>query len=203
MRLVAVFRILVFSTVAAAASLGCFMVISPLFGWHFNVVPTSSMVPAVNPGGIVVSRPTNVSDAKVGQIVLFRDSFSGKLICHRVVDVVEQGGEKCLKTKGDANLAADSGLVTAANFVGTMALYVPKVGRIAYLSRLYECPFVFLGIRVSLSMLVVLGTGLAIVCVELNNIGGWLFEPAQNAYREGLRRRRESVAKRKRALKPG
>ena len=180
-----------------------FLVFGPLVGWHVDVVPTKSMVPAISPGGVVVTRPTSFADATVGQIILFRDSLSRQLICHRVVEIIENDEGRYLKTKGDANNTADSDSVTEANFVGTVSLYIPNVGKIAYLSRLYQTPLVFLGTKISFSTLVILCIGLTLVCLELNNILGWLLEPGQQEYKERLRKRRELILKRKKAFKLG
>lgn len=71
-----------------------FVPTASFFGWHFDAVPTGSMESAFNVGGMVISRPVEMRDIKVGDPILFKEpQVTGEaLICHWVIAVKEIDG---------------------------------------------------------------------------------------------------------------
>jgi len=173
-----------------------FVPIASFFGWHFDVVPTTSMEPAFNRGGMVVTRPVGMGDIKVGDAILFREPYieGEALICHRVIDIKEIDKELFFQTKGDANEYPDSDLVSSQNFVGKTVIHLPHVGNIAFRSHLHETPIVFMGKKISVALLLVVVIGLIVIGAELRNILEWIFTPH-------LKRRQEILKKRRGRLK--
>lgn len=173
-----------------------FVPIASFWGWHFDVVPTTSMEPAFNPGGMVVTQPVEMEDIKVGDPILFRElQIEGEaLICHRVIDIKEIDNELFFQTKGDANEYPDSDLVSSQNFVGKTIFYLPHVGNIAFQSHFHETPIAFLGKKVSIGQLIIAVIALIVVGMELENILEWAFRPH-------LKRRQEVLKKRRHRLK--
>jgi len=176
-----------------------FILITSLFGWHFDVVPTKSMEPAINPGGMVVTRPAEVKGIAAGDIVLFKDLNVEAYVCHRVIDIKEIDGQLFFQTKGDANEYPDSDMVSSQNFIGKTIFYVPHIGNIAFHSHLHESPIVFMGKKISLAMLFIVVICLIVIGTELKNILEWILDPHSKRRQKVLKKRRHRLkAKRRR-----
>ena len=157
------------------------------------------MEPAINPGGMVITRPAEVEGIATGDIVLFKDLNVEAYVCHRVIDIKELGGELYFQTKGDANEYPDSDLVSSQNFIGKTILYLPHVGNVAYLSRLHETPIIFLGTKLSIAQMLILAIGLTVVGLELKNICEWVLDPHSKRRQQVLKKRKQRHLKRKRS----
>jgi len=181
------------------------MLTASFFGWHFDVVPTKSMEPAFNPGGMVVTRPVEMEDIKIGDPILFREPYIEQeaRICHRVIDIKNIDSQLFFQTKGDAAEYADSDLVSSQNFIGKTIYYLPRVGNIAYLFHLHETAIVFMGKELSLGLLIIVAIGLTVIGTELKNIWGWIFTPHLKRRKEMLKKRKERLTKRKRGFFTG
>jgi len=187
-------------TLGIVISAVLFVLTASFFGWRFDVVPTKSMEPAFNPGGMVVTRPAEIKDVKVGDAILFRipGMEEEARIVHRVIDIKEIDSQLFFQTKGDANQYPDLDLVSSQNFIGKTIYYLPRVGNIAYLLRLHETAIVFMGKELSLGLLIIVAIGMTVIGLELNNMWGWIFTPHAKRRQEMLKKRKERLAKRKR-----
>ncbi len=105
-------------------------------------IVSESMTPTLNKGDVVLWIPCDITNAKVGDIVVFKD-YEGRYIAHRVVAITEINGERALITKGDANEYPDQygphvplPYVTRKNFMGIVVtifgfpLKIPYIGLI-------------------------------------------------------------------------
>jgi len=173
-----------------------FVVTASFFGWHFDVVPTKSMQPAFSPGGMVVTRPAELKDIKVGDAILFQEPATGGFVCHRVIDIEEIDSQLFFQTKGDANEYPDSDPVSSQKFIGKTISYIPNVGKIAYLSRLHETAIIFMGRKISIAFLFIIVIGMIIVGLESNNIGEWIFTPHVKRRQELLKKRKQKRKRR-------
>jgi signal peptidase I len=95
------------ATVVVAAAIG------PVAGWwHYEVIESGSMTPALRVGGVAVLWPEPVSSVRAGQIIAFHPPGEGNYVrIHRVIAVTDRDGQVWVRTKGDANNAADPGPV--------------------------------------------------------------------------------------------
>jgi signal peptidase len=95
------------ATVVVAAAIG------PVAGWwHYEVIESGSMSPALRVGGVAVLWPEPVSSVRAGQIIAFHPPGAGNYVrIHRVVAVTDHDGQVWALTKGDANNAPDPGPV--------------------------------------------------------------------------------------------
>lgn len=101
-------------------------VVPTVFGWRADVIMTGSMMPALRPGDVVVSRPAAAAEVAGGAIVLVRNpARPGTTLVHRTVGRTADGS---LVTRGDANPVDDSTPVPAAAVLGLPRLRVPWVG---------------------------------------------------------------------------
>jgi signal peptidase len=88
------------------------------------------MRPAFAPGDVVVVTPEPLRAVRVGQIISYRIPIGDHHVqTHRVIKVIRAGGRILVRTKGDANDAADP---WTAQLHGTTAwrvrAVVPKLG---------------------------------------------------------------------------
>src|SRR5437763_9634735 len=93
--------------VATVALVG--LALLPRTGWYRPVtVLSGSMRPAFSPGDMVVLTPEPLADVRVGQVISYRIPVGDHHVqTHRVIKVVRGGGNPLVRTKGDANNAAD------------------------------------------------------------------------------------------------
>jgi len=111
--------VIVVVTLAVAAALG---------SRSFTVM-SGSMEPAIDTGDVIVTSRIAPSEARVGQVVSFRDpSGTKKLITHRVRRIRNDGRSYRFSTKGDANNALERWSVPADGTIGRVWLKIPKVG---------------------------------------------------------------------------
>jgi signal peptidase len=98
-----------------------------VFPIYPSVIATGSMIPMIQPGDIIiVDKKADANNLVKGQVIQFkRDNI---LISHRIVDIVDNDGVKCYKTKGDNNSGPDTELVKPQDVKGEVIKVVPKLG---------------------------------------------------------------------------
>jgi signal peptidase I len=117
------------TVVACAAAVALAVGLPSLFGYKSFTVMSGSMEPAIGTGSVVVERPITPREARVGDVVTFKDpEGTGKLITHRVTRVRVSGATASFVTKGDANNKVERWNVPADGSIGRVAYDVPKVG---------------------------------------------------------------------------
>lgn len=114
-------------------ALAAFMVVAglgPVTGWwHYEVVESGSMTPALRVGGVAVVTSEPVSAVHVGQILVFHPPGQHFVRIHRVVALSQRGNQVWIRTKGDANNVADPGPVRLEGKTAfTESFFVPYVG---------------------------------------------------------------------------
>ncbi len=98
------------------------------------VVLSGSMQPAMHPGDVILVEDVDPAVIEPGDVVTFTNGDEATPTTHRVVEVVDRGGEAAFRTKGDANEDADRELVPASRLegrvmsVGGHLLVVPAIG---------------------------------------------------------------------------
>lgn len=101
-----------------------------LFGMQTYAVLSGSMEPAYPTGALLYVRKVDSADIQPGQVITFLlDEHT--VATHRVVEVIpdpEEAGIYRYRTKGDANEAADAGLVHCKNVLGTPVASIPYLG---------------------------------------------------------------------------
>ena len=101
-----------------------------LFGMQTYAVLSGSMEPAYPTGALLYVRKVDPADIQPGQVITFLlDEHT--VATHRVVEVIpdpEEAGIYRYRTKGDANEAADAGLVHCKNVLGTPVAPIPYLG---------------------------------------------------------------------------
>ena len=93
---------------------------------------TSSMEPGLPPGTLVIVKPIDAQDIKIGTVVTYQlESGKPDVVTHRVVEIqgpTEPGGDPGFITKGDANSEPDAKPVMTVQVRGAVWYSVPYIG---------------------------------------------------------------------------
>jgi signal peptidase len=131
------------SGLLVAGALVCALAIQ-VFGYRVIQVSSGSMEPVLGPGDLFVTRPVDIADVEIGDVVLFEQGRDTTIpVAHRVHGVINlrttildaDTGEKTtqltktLQTKGDANDRPDAQLVDAASLRGVLWFQLGGLGR--------------------------------------------------------------------------
>src|SRR4029077_265338 len=124
--------------IMVAGALLALLIAGPLaLGDHPHTDLTGTMEPTISPGDVVIDEQIAPTEAKVGDIVTFRDpEQQSKLLTHRVVSSQRlRDGHLAFVTQGDANNTREDWRVPADGQIGRVVYTVPWVGHIAVLAR--------------------------------------------------------------------
>jgi signal peptidase len=93
-------------------------------------VLTSSMVPTYPPGTLVIVRPIDEADIRIGDAITYQlVSGQPEVVTHRVISISNTSlGEKLFTTQGDNNPSADEKPVQALQIRGKVWYSVPWIG---------------------------------------------------------------------------
>ena len=98
-------RVLLAGAVLVLVAVG----LGPLTGtYRLATVLTGSMAPGMPAGSMAVLVPVDPAAVRVGDVITYEAPLPDhRVVTHRVVDIVAGGPHPVLRTKGDANAAAD------------------------------------------------------------------------------------------------
>jgi len=99
-----------------------------LLGYNNYVIYSGSMEPTVKVGSLLLTRPADVEDLQVGDVITYRSPGNHTTLTHRIVSIRQQDGERVFKTKGDASLEPDPREVILRGQVSKMAFDIPYLG---------------------------------------------------------------------------
>jgi signal peptidase len=103
------------------------------FGIKSLTVLSGSMEPTIHVGDIVVVRQISALDARVGDVVTFRDPAEpSKLITHRVRRIEVSGSSVSFDTKGDANTSIEQWKIATDGTIGLVMYRVPRLGYVLF-----------------------------------------------------------------------
>lgn len=99
------------------------------FGARSLTVMSGSMEPTIGTGDVVVALRIPPLEARVGDVVTFRDPLDhARLITHRVREIHVRGNLVTFVTKGDANSALERWAVPRSGTIGRVAFHIPRIG---------------------------------------------------------------------------
>ena len=96
------------------------------FGLKTYVIASGSMRPDLNVGDIIIVKTIAREEAKIGDVISFRQNDS--IITHRIINVIN--GE--YQTKGDYNNSIDPNLVQYEDIEGKCVFVIPYLGKIVF-----------------------------------------------------------------------
>lgn len=124
------------------------------FGYKPFIVLSGSMKNEINSGDLVLTKEIEPEKLKKGDIISFREGEI--VVTHRIVDIVEDNGEKGFVTKGDNNEANDLNIVKFENVEG---IYLNKISGLGNVAMFIQTPT---GIIISLSIPLAI-----LICINL------------------------------------
>jgi len=119
--------------VLAALAAGCSALaaggVGMATGHRLLIVRSGSMAPAIAAGDAVVVRAARPHAVRAGDVVTFADpSRSGRLLTHRVRQVLPEPGRFAFVTQGDANTGQERWTMSSDDTLATVVLRLPKAG---------------------------------------------------------------------------
>jgi signal peptidase len=131
-----------------------FSVLAPFIGWEVSTVVSGSMEPRLHTGSIIITRPIDPEDIKVGNIILFEKSDVNTI--HRIVSV-ETTPKLRFYAKGDANKDRDPSPIYPDEVKGILFGQIPYLG------------FLFSIVKTPLGLVLTIGIpSLLLLAVEIN-----------------------------------
>lgn len=114
------------------------LAIGPRTGrYRIQTVLTGSMRPKLPVGSLAISTPEPLDQVRAGQIITFQAPVGNWVVTHRVIEVVSGGPHPRVRTKGDANAAADPWVTQLERGpVWRVRLVVPLLGTALRLLRM-------------------------------------------------------------------
>lgn len=111
---------------------GAVVLVPAVTGSTPYTILTSSMEPSMPPGTLVIVKPIDPQEIKIGTVVTYQ-LYSGEkdVVTHRVLEIQAPtlpGGDPSFITKGDANSEPDAKPVMAVQVRGAVWYSVPWVG---------------------------------------------------------------------------
>jgi signal peptidase len=109
------------------------VVVPAIVGATPLTVLTSSMEPKLPPGTLVIVKPTDAADIRVGDVITYQiESGKAGVVTHRVTGIsTSSDGNKTFTAKGDNNDVADAKPVETAQVMGEVWYSVPWIGYVA------------------------------------------------------------------------
>ena len=108
-------------------------------GYKPVAVYSGSMRPTLGVGSLAVDRVVSAQTVRVGDVITFNDPYArGRLVTHRVVQIVPTKHGLAYRTKGDANAARDPWAIRLTGQVGHVAFHVPVAGYVLYYAHTRE-----------------------------------------------------------------
>jgi signal peptidase len=110
-----------------------------VIGFKPVAVYSGSMRPTLGVGSLAVDRVVPASSVRVGDVITFNDPYiKGRLVTHRVAQIVPTKQGLAYRTKGDANPARDPWAIRLNDRVGRVAFHVPLAGYLLYYAHTRE-----------------------------------------------------------------
>jgi signal peptidase I len=108
-------------------------------GFKPVAVYSGSMRPTLGVGSLAVDRVVPARSVRVGDVITFNDPYTkGRLVTHRVAQVVPTKQGPAYRTKGDANPSRDPWAIRLNGQVGRVAFDVPLAGYLLYYAHTRE-----------------------------------------------------------------
>jgi signal peptidase I len=123
----------------AAVAFAAVYVALTVLGYRPVAVYSGSMEPTIHVGGLALDRAIPSKKVRVGDVITFSDPYvKGRLVTHRVIDILQTPHGLAYRTKGDANSGRDPWTIRLAGQVGRVSFSVPVAGYILYYAHTRE-----------------------------------------------------------------
>lgn len=102
-----------------------------LQNYQLFTVLSGSMEPTLNVGGVIIVEKIDPMTLEDGDIITFLSNdtqLNGKVVSHRIIDVVDNSNGRMFITKGDANEDRDDAAAVPDNVIGRVIFHIPYLG---------------------------------------------------------------------------
>ena len=100
---------------------------SGYFNYYAVAIASGSMAPNINKGDVVVIEKIDRYDnLKVGDVLAY--NYEGKIIVHRIINIIEEEGKYYFYTKGDNNNSEDNFVIYEKMIEGIVNIKLPFIG---------------------------------------------------------------------------
>lgn len=106
--------------------------LAPVIGGEVFAVRGGSMEPTIPTGSLILVAQRDPAELVGGEVITWRGD-NGVWVTHRIVQIVEDGGLRHFRTRGDANEAPDGALVPQHAVIGSVELSIPVAGYAMFL----------------------------------------------------------------------
>lgn len=108
-------------------------------GYKPMAIYSGSMEPKISVGGLAFIRAIPSKDVRVGDVITFSDPYiKGRLVTHRVVDILKTPRGLAYRTKGDANPHRDPWTIRLTAQVGRVSFSMPVAGYVLFYAHTRE-----------------------------------------------------------------
>jgi signal peptidase len=121
--------------IAAVGTLMLTIVVALALGERPVTVLSGSMEPAIDTGDLLIERPISPQEARVGDIVTYKEPGTDTQITHRVRRVSANGAFYLFATKGDANNTVQTWEIAADGRLQQPLMRIPRLGYVAHFAR--------------------------------------------------------------------
>lgn len=98
-----------------------------ILGYKPMIVLSGSMETSIYTGDLVFVKEIDPNELKTNDIIAFRNE-TDTVTTHRIIEIVNENGQKKFRTKGDNNNAEDSDLVETSDIEGIYVFKISKLG---------------------------------------------------------------------------
>lgn len=120
----------------ATIALMAFYIITSNFnvfsGYRSFLVQSGSMEPAIMTGDIILIH--SQGNYVKNDVVTFHGT-DGRIVTHRIIEILQKDRKSFFSTKGDANRSEDEDSITQDKIIGKVSLVVPKLGYLVAFSK--------------------------------------------------------------------
>ena len=117
--------------------------------------------PTAPKGALAIVEPIDATQVGLNDIVAYREHQRGRLVLHRVVELIDNNGKHSFRTQGDANNAPDARLVAADQIESKLRWTIPGAGRVVVGLRPPVGSLLLIGLPATALLLTEVGNRLA------------------------------------------
>jgi signal peptidase len=122
-------KMLVYATLGFSIGIALAVTAPLAFGFKSFTILSGSMEPAISTGDVVVVKRIDPSEARIGDVVSFRDPENPtRVLSHRVTRIRAADGSIAFVTKGDANTGVERWQMPEDGTIGRVEFRIPKLG---------------------------------------------------------------------------
>lgn len=98
-----------------------------IFGYKAFIITSGSMSPKIDIGDVIIIKGVSQDEINTDDIITYKRD-NEQTTTHRVINIIEENGQKQYITKGDNNKVGDEQQISFAQIEGKVILTIPYLG---------------------------------------------------------------------------